>query len=213
MPEFLNQDERVVGHVFGAPILIKGWSWFPANQILLWGIMSWVARRGHPLWSWGKSIATGGLTSTLILGSEWLHNLAHTATAWRIGKPADGVRIFMGMPLLVYKDKSSAGVSPGEHILRAAGGPLLNACLLFLALILRRYTRPATPARAAADAAVGMNAFLSTASFLPVPGIDGGSIVKWMLVKHGATPIQADTKLVKVNRSQRLGWEPPPGWR
>ena len=114
--------------------MVKGWNWFPANQIVLWAVMSWAAGREHPRWSRGKSIATGALTMTIILGSEWLHNLAHAAAARWIGKPADALRIFMGMPLMVYRDENNSSVTPREHILRALGGPAFNACLLALAV-------------------------------------------------------------------------------
>jgi Zn-dependent protease len=44
-----------------------------------------------------------------------------------------------------------------------------------------------------------MNAFLCTASLLPIPGIDGGPILKWSLVAHGRKPDDADTIVQKVN--------------
>jgi Zn-dependent protease len=50
-----------------------------------------------------------------------------------------------------------------------------------------------------------MNAFLSTASLLPIPGIDGGPILKWSLVGRGYTPAAADGAVRGVNRVMSAG--------
>jgi Zn-dependent protease len=200
-----RDGERIAGHLLGAPVIVKGLTWLPMNQLILWGVMSWATGREHKQWSWKKRLGAGGVTMTIILGSEWLHNLAHTVTARRIGKPVDAVRIFMGMPLLVYQRENDSSVNPDQHILRALGGPIFNACLLALALLVKRTTQPDTIVRSAVDAAVGMNTFLSTASFAPIPGIDGGSILKWSLVKRGKNEQEADTVVIQVNRAAAAG--------
>jgi Zn-dependent protease len=46
-----------------------------------------------------------------------------------------------------------------------------------------------------------MNLFLSTASLLPVPGIDGGPVLKWALVARGSTPEEADEAVKAVDRA------------
>ena len=38
-----KKDLIHVGKVFDAPLAVKGNSWLPLTQILLWGIMSWFA--------------------------------------------------------------------------------------------------------------------------------------------------------------------------
>jgi Zn-dependent protease len=55
------------------------------------------------------------------------------------------------------------------------------------------------------DAAVGMNLFLSTVSLLPIPGIDGGPIVKWFLVDRGHSIEQADETVKEINKVLGLG--------
>jgi hypothetical protein len=37
-----------VGKVFDAPLAVKGKSWFPLTQILLWGVMTWFAGKKRP---------------------------------------------------------------------------------------------------------------------------------------------------------------------
>jgi Zn-dependent protease len=143
------------------------------------------------------------MTMAAVLGSEWLHNLAHAAAAQLVGKPMDALRITWGMPLAVYYDLNDPDVTPREHIFRALGGPLFNACLLVPLIGLRRMAGTGTVAREVTDAAVGMNLFLSTASLLPIPGIDGGPVLKWALVQRGYTIEEADEEVREVDR--RLG--------
>lgn len=70
-----------------------------------------------------------------------------------------------------------------------------------LSKLVQRRTRPASPAREVADVAVGMNAFLSSGSLLPVAALDGGPVVKWALVMRGLPPAQAEAALRRVNRA------------
>jgi Zn-dependent protease len=179
--------------------VVKGKTWLPFAEVATWGIMTWYADRQRPSRSWLKRFAISALTTPIILGSEWCHNLAHAAAAHLIGKPVDAIRIIWGMPRLVYFDIQDETVTPRQHILRALGGPVCNALLWILATLFRRRTPPDSTARDIANAAVGMNAFLCTASLLPIPGIDGGPILKWSLVAHGRKPDDADTIVQKVN--------------
>jgi len=47
--------------------------------------------------------------------------------------------------------------------------------------------------------------FLSTVSLLPIPGIDGGPILKWSLVECGRTTKDADEIVVQVNKVTGVG--------
>jgi Zn-dependent protease len=113
----------------------------------------------------------------------------------------DALRVTWGMPLVVYHDLHDETVTPRQHILRALGGPVLNALLLSLALLFRRSTREDSALRDVADASVGMNTCLCTASLLPIPGIDGGPILKWSLVERGHAPEKADEMVMAVDRA------------
>jgi Zn-dependent protease len=130
---------------------------------------------------------------------EWSHNFAHAAAASRIGKPMDALRITWGTPLVIYYDINDPSVSPRQHILRALGGPVFNTLLLPVALFLRQQTKPKSIAREMTDSAVGMNLFLCTVSMLPIPGLDGGPILKWSLVEHGRSNEKADHVVRRVN--------------
>ena len=200
-----TDEVTTVGTVFGTPLVVKGRTWLPLTQVAVWLIMAWHAGRGRPERSWGKRLVTGALTMAAILGSEWCHNLAHAAAARLVGRPMDALRVTWGMPLVVYYDVNDQTVTPRQHIARALGGPAFNALLLPLALLLRKLTRPGSVPRDVVDAAAGMNLFLSTASLLPIPGIDGGPILKWALVAHGSAPQEADETVKAVDRAVGAG--------
>lgn len=201
-PAFLEPEDSptIIGHVFGTPMVVKGWTGLPLLELVAWGILSWVAGRKRPQWSWWKRVYAGGLTATIMFGSEWCHNLAHTAVASRIGRPVDAIRIFWGTPLLIYYDINDRKVTPRQHMMRAAGGPVFNALMVPLTWLAKHFSREDTLTRYAADFALGTDCVLSTFSLLPIPGIDGGPLLKWSLVDRGHSPEKADEVVKGVNR-------------
>ena len=206
-PEFLSPADQTttLGHAFGTPLVIKGFSWLPAIPALWWALMAWVAGRRHPHWPLGKRLLDGFGMLVVSLGSEWCHNLSHAAAARWIGRPMDALRILLGTPLVIYYDPENASITPRQHILRSLGGPAFNVTAFGLSSLLRLLTRPGTMARDLVDAALRMNAFLLGAAMLPIPGLDGGPILKWSLVELGQTPPQADGTVQKVNRFTGAG--------
>jgi Zn-dependent protease len=198
---FLKPSDQVtvVGEIFHTPFVVKGLTWIPLIEIVAAGILTWVSGRRHPNWSLRKKITTGCMAAPIVVGSEWGHNLAHAAAADLIGKPMDAARITWGTPLLVYYDIEDSAVTPKEHIIRASGGPVFNACLVPILALLRRIQKPNSVAHEITDFALTANVFLCTAALLPIPGIDGGPILKWSLVGRGHTPRDADQIVKKVN--------------
>jgi Zn-dependent protease len=134
-----------------------------------------------------------------MLASEWAHNLSHLAAAHKLGKPMDELHIILGMPRCIYFNLDDTDVAPLEHIQRSIAGPLLNAAVLPLLVRLRQGCDPGSMACELWDAAIGMNIFLATVSLLPIPGIDGGPMLKWGLVERGYLPGQADETVRRVN--------------
>jgi len=200
-PQALASDQnfKIVGRVFDTPLVVVGKTWIPLTEIVVWGIMAREAGRLHPERNWPTRFGMGALTMSVILGSEWCHNLAHAAAAWLVGHPADAVRIAWGMPLLVYHQIEDNTVSPRQHITRALGGPAINAILLGLVALWRKFNPTQSPAREVVNATLGMNAFLILGGLLPIPGVDGGAILKWALIEKGQTPPQADETIQKVD--------------
>jgi Zn-dependent protease len=200
-PAVVSPSDEVtqIGTIFDTPIIVKGKTWLPAAGLIIWVFTTWLAGRRRPERRLYQRAGVGLLTMPIILGLEWCHNFAHAAAAHLIGKPMDAMRILWGMPMVVYYDINDTSVAPRQHIFRALGGPVFNASLLPFAFLLRNRTDPNSIARDLTDTAVGMDAFLSIVSLLPIPGIDGGPILKWSLVEYGATPDEADARVRKVN--------------
>lgn len=206
-PSFLNPDDKpsVIGRVFGTTMVVKGWTGLPLIELIFWGILSWVAGKKRPEWSLKHRLCAGAVASALILGSEWCHNLAHTAGAKWIGKPVDAIRIFWGTPLLIYYDINDQTVTAHQHRLRAMGGPVFNLLMVPIIWFVRRFTREGSLGRYAADYAFGANALISSLSVLPIPGLDGGSLLKWSLVEAGRSTREADEVVKVVNRYMGCG--------
>ena len=194
-----DESPREIGSVFNTPLVISGFSWLPVTQIIVWPVMTWLANRYLPDMSIWRSISQGAFLTTIMLGSEWCHNLAHAFAARAIGKPMDQIRIILGMPRCVYHDLNDPNVKPNEHVIRSLGGPLINALFLPFTWVVRQRTTEGTPARQVANLAVGTNLFLSTVSLLPIPFIDGGPILKWSLVDRGQSVEEAEKTVRRVN--------------
>lgn len=201
-PEVLHEDSDfiVLARVFDAPLgIVPDISALPLVEgITAAGMTAWLRSR-HPKRSWRQNLYGGVLCMLVTLGSEWAHNLAHVLAAKLIGKPTEAVRIMFGMPLLHYRDPNDPTVPPREHIIRASGGPALNLILLPIGLVWQKRARRNTVSRDAADALVAMNEFLLLAGALPIPGLDGGAVLKWALVDRGETIPQAEEKVRKTN--------------
>ena len=194
-----NDEVDIVGSVFNTSLVTKGKTWFPVIPLITWPIMAWVAKKRIPERSWLQSIGIGALSMPIVLGSEWCHNLAHAAAASMVGKPVDAIRITWGMPLLVYYDINDEEVTPRQHIIRALGGPVFNILVLPIAMYLKFCSGTKSVIRDLANVAVGTNLFLPAVGLLPIPGIDGGPILKWSLVEKGQTPKEADNSVRKVD--------------
>jgi len=199
-PEEISQGEvDVVGRVFNAPLVTKGWTWLPMTQLITWGIMVRETGRKHPDWHWLTRFVVGTLNMNVILGSEWCHNLAHAAAAKWVGEPVDCIRVSWGMPMLVYYDIEDPNVPPRHHIIRSLGGPLINAIFSGIGLILKRFANKDSPVREVIDTAVAANIFLFVAGMTPIPFLDGGTALKWSLVDMGQTLDDADKIIRNVN--------------
>jgi hypothetical protein len=195
----LTAETQIIGKLFETPVTIRGYTWLPLTQLVMWGIMTHVSKRKRPEEGFSRHITEGALTSSAILGSEWCHNLAHVFIAEWIGKPMDELQIQFGMPRCRYEDLNDREVSPRQHVIRSLGGPLINLLMIPLTTLAKFLTKTDTIARETAKAALQTNVFLSVVSLLPIPGIDGGPIVKWSLVEKGYEIEEADQMVQRVN--------------
>ena len=195
----LSKREIMITKLGETPVTIQGPTSFPVVQLVTWGLFARQTKRQNPSCSWLRAGVEGFTQMAVTLGSEWGHNLAHlTASNW-IGKPMDEFRIQFGMPRCVYREINDRTVTPWEHIIRALGGPVFNLLVLPFAAAASRITSKGSLAGRTARTALHTNLFLSLVSLLPIPGIDGGPILKWTLVEKGRTVQEADEVVREVN--------------
>jgi Zn-dependent protease len=198
----------VLGHLFGSPLAIQSANWFPLSQLLVWTIFTWGSVKSHPSWSGFQHLFLGGMRMVVMLGSEWCHNLAHVVAARQVGKPVDTIRIFLGMPILLYDEPEHPSITPRQHVIRSVAGPICNAVLLLVSKIFQHRIPFTSPAREIVDTAVGMNTFIAAGSWVPVPVFDGGPILKWSLIGIGYAPGKANaitTQVVKIAGAGLIG--------
>ena len=192
-------DEKTIGVIGNTPITRVGHTWIPIAQLALWGIFTQSASKRKPDNSRLQWSREGFLKMAVVLGSEWCHNLAHLLASNWIGKPMDKMRIQAGMPRCIYQEINDSNVSPRQHIIRSLGGPVISFLLLPVTGWARTLTRSDSIAGETAKTAYQTNLFLSLISLLPIPGIDGGPILKWSLVERGKTIEEADQVVQKAN--------------
>ncbi len=192
-------DEKTIGIIGKTPITRVGLAWFPITQLALWAIFARSASRKKPENSRLQWSREGFLKMAVVLGSEWCHNLAHLITSNWIGKPMDQMRIQAGMPRCIYHEINDQGVTPRQHIARSLGGPIINLLFLPVTGLMKSLTKSDSITGETAKIAFQTNLLLSLVSLLPIPGIDGGPILKWSLVESGKTIEEADRVVQKVN--------------
>ena len=192
-------NENTLLNFFGTPIITRGWRSLPFTEFVVWLVMARQARQTRPDRTLLQSLGVGLLSMVALLKWEWLHNLSHAAAARLAGKPMDSIEIISGMPLCNYSVENHRSATPRQHILRALGGPVFNFLAMLATRALRRSSPPDGLQHELLDVAVGMNSFLGLVSLLPIPGIDGGPILKWSLVASGRSPQQADHTLHQAN--------------
>lgn len=195
----------VLGHVFNAPVVVEGHTGLPLLELCTWGLLTRVAGSKNPAWSRRERLAAGTITTLTLFASEWCHNLAHAALASWIGKPVDAIRVFFGTPLLIYYDSESSQVTPAQHITRASGGSIFNGLVVGITWLARRLAPKGSLSHYCMDFALGANRALMLISWLPIPTLDGGSILKWSLVLRGRSPERADERVKQVNLAVGAG--------
>ncbi|MGD2059187.1 MAG: hypothetical protein PVI04_10700 [Anaerolineales bacterium] len=202
-PNFLSETDATweLSRVFNTPLVVRrDISAFPLTEFATTAVLyRRIDREFETLGSQQKWAWSVGCMLAL-LGSEWCHNLAHTFVASRIGRPVDVIRVNLGMPLLIYFDTDDPRVTPGEHILRAAGGPVFNLLTLLPLALAKSRVNQETPIHFLMQLAFDTNLFLSTASLAPLPPLDGGPLLKWSLV-HSGKPVDEAERIVKKANS------------
>jgi hypothetical protein len=180
--------------IFGTPVTVANKVF--VELIAVWAVSTWWGRRRHPgRGIWRDSLA-GLATLIVLVPVDMGHALAHIFSARYAGAPIDEVRFSGGMPRTLYWNNE---VSPDVHRIRALGGLVFN----MLGCLVSGATYVAVPRRSvarelAATSAIG-HAWLFIMSLMPVPLVDGGTLMKWTLVAHGQTESEADETVRRVD--------------
>lgn len=91
--------------------------------------------------------------------------------------------------------------------MRAVGGPIFNALGLLLSAVIYAVASGNPIIRElAAWSAVG-HGWILLAALLPLPMVDGGTLVKWTLVARGRTEKEADEMVRRVDWVLGIGGE------
>lgn len=138
----------------------------------------------------------------LIAGAmDFGHFLGHILGGLWANAPMRRLTFTLPMPLTEYDE---VNISPWQHRTRAAGGPIFNLVVAGLHLALRPLTKAGSLTHHLLTVKAGFHGVMGLLSLLPIPIIDGGSILKWTLVERGRTPAEADETVGRVNMALGL---------
>ncbi len=154
----------------------------------------WVILAAIGTWRWpGQSVLAyvlvGGVGTLVGMMVDVGHACAHTIGAKLAHAPTAVVLLGADMPRTLYPDDK---MRPSQHIARSLGGPIYSWIGFGIGLLLLRVTAPQTALRYLAEIWTFGNALIGVAIFAPVPLVDGGVIIKWLLVIGGQDEGQAD---------------------
>lgn len=179
--------EYTLYHFNGVPVVAQ--PAFLPIPFLLWGLMTWLAGLRHPGWNLIQRLLAGLLASLVATAADVGHAMAHTESARLAGAPMDKILLSSGMPRTLYNNND---VPPATHIKRASGGLVFNTLCLSVSLLWRGLSRPGSYSRDLAELSCLSQGFILGASLVPMPMVDGGTILKWKLVEGGEVPAEAD---------------------
>jgi len=166
------------------------------NLLGLWGMTTGVGIFHHPGRGLGAGILIGFLAMILLLVADFGHALAHIFSARAAKAPLDEINISAGMPRTIYLDNE---ISPVAHRTRALGGPIFSFIGLCLSAVLYWTADPFSLQHDLAGWSALGHGLIFLGSLLPLPVVDGGSILKWTLVKKGQKEKEADQILITVD--------------
>ena len=131
----------------------------------------------------------GVLSTFLGLFADVGHAMAHAISTRQAGAPMDTILLGANMPRTLYENND---VPPQAHRMRALGGPTFSLVGLVSSLLWRRYAAHGTVQRELADVSTFSHGGIFFGSLLPLPIMDGETILKWTLVENGQSEAQAD---------------------
>ncbi len=163
-----------------------------ASVVNAWGLGLWFSRKQPGL----RQLRTGLLAALNYVAMDFIHFGGHIISSRLASAPMNEVRVKFPLPNSYYRKED---VSPEQHQLRAIGGPIASALTALVALPLWLLSRPGSLLRDVFSIAAIANGAIALGSLFPLPFIDGGSLLKWQLVKTGCSPQDADETVKRTN--------------
>ncbi len=162
-----------LGSVGGTPVVLQR-TWF-----VIAGVLTFVL--GPQVRSFVPGIGTGAAYvvalafSALLLGSVFLHELAHALTAQAVGTPPTEIVLDLWGG---HTGFSQEVPSPGRSILVAVVGPVTNGVIAVLALLAYRSTTEGSIAYVLTLLLWTSNGFVAVLNALPGLPLDGGRVLE-----------------------------------
>jgi len=176
------------------PVVARSDFW--PDLILLPGVLAFVAGLRNPRRTWRQRLGIGLLAMPIAIFADIGHAMAHTISARWAGAPMDEIYLTSGMPRTLYKNNA---VPPQTHIRRSLGGPIFSLISFILSGLWWRNSPKGSLSRDLSLASLAGHSFILAGSIVPLPMVDGGIMLKWILVERGQSVEQAETTVRKTS--------------
>ncbi len=180
--------------IFDTPVKVKFTVLIPI--VALWIGITWIYYLRYPERDFWKSILIGFVSVVILLIADFGHAIAHIFSARYAKAPMDEISIIGDMPRTLYWDNN---VSPNVHRIRAIGGPIFSTLGLILSLAVYGVVSGNVIVRELAVISTVGHGFILIGSLLPLPMVDGGTILKWTIVASGKNALAADKIVQRIN--------------
>jgi Zn-dependent protease len=146
------------------------------GSLAIAGLLAVLLRRAGRTPSHTALVVAGAVP--LHWSNDLWHHLGHAAAAQATGYPMSGVH-FWGL-LATSRYPEDEPLLPAEvHIRRALGGPAASLFAALLSALLWRLAPRVGPGRDLALVALAGNLTLGSGALIPLPFLDGGTLLKW----------------------------------
>ncbi|MBC7289731.1 MAG: site-2 protease family protein [Actinotalea sp.] len=189
----------VVGRVADAPVVVSP-GWLLAAAVLTVLFAPTVRRLVDVPESGAYAVAA--VFVLLLLGSVFLHELAHALMARRVGVRVEELAVTL---LGGHTRMGAAAPSPGSSALVAVAGPVVNLALGAVAWILAAPTDPGGVAWLVLTAAAVANVFVGAFNLVPGLPLDGGRVLEALVWRVGGDRLRGTVVAGWVGRLVALG--------
>ncbi len=180
--------------IFNTPVKIK--IVVLPMLIVLWAGITWLGLYWHPERNFWQGLLIGFISMIFFALSDFGHPFGHIFSARYAGAPMDEILLSGGMPRTLYWNND---VSPNVHRMRAMGGLIFNLVSFLLSITIFQIASGHSIVRELMGWSAAGHGLIFVMSLIPLPMIDGGTLLKWTLVARGRTEAEADDLVRRVD--------------